>query len=116
LAGFDSISRLDENADDFAGHGSDNLLPAFGFECAMTPTAPPAWIGNLGGELLQSSLELKHTVRRMSDANFVRLTFEKQREHVGLDFDRIGIDRLAIERDFPAFRMAFEFNAAQLFS
>ncbi len=110
LACFDAVSRFHEHANDFAGHGRNDLLAAFRFERAMPAATPSTRIGNLGSELLQSSLDFENAAARWGDANFVGLAFEKKRERVGRDFNGIGIDRLAVERDFPAVRDAFEFD------
>jgi hypothetical protein len=56
LARLDLLAHFDKHADHFAWHGSDDLLPPFRFNCAMTPAMPRARIYNLGGEFLQSSL------------------------------------------------------------
>jgi len=48
LARFDLVSFLNEDADYFAGHGSEDLLAAFGFERAVLAAAPGAGIDNFG--------------------------------------------------------------------
>jgi len=116
LAGFDFVSRLDEEADDFTGHGGDDLLAALGFEGTMAPAAPGPRIGNLGGELLHGSLEREQTVWRPRDADFVRLAIEKKRERIGVDFDGVGMEWLAVQGDSPAVSIAFEFNGAEVFA
>ena len=54
LAGFDFVSSFDEKADYFAGHGSDNLLAAFGFDSAVPAAAPDARVGDLGFEFARA--------------------------------------------------------------
>jgi hypothetical protein len=78
LASFNGVTRLDENADDLAGHGSEHLLAAFGFERAMAPAAPRAGIEHLGGKFLQAGLEFEYSIRRRRDANFVRPTLQQK--------------------------------------
>src|SRR5229473_6396919 len=62
LAGFDAVSRLDEEAHDFTGHGRNNLLAPFGFDVAVASAAPGARIDNFGGEFLPAGLEFQFAV------------------------------------------------------
>ena len=107
------VSCLDEDTDDLARHGSEDLLAAFGFECTVPTAAPGSGIDNFGGKFLETGLKLEDPVGRLRDVNFVGLAFEKKRERVGCDFDGVGIDRLPVKRDFPAVRDALEFNVPQ---
>jgi hypothetical protein len=59
LARFDLVSFLNEDADDFAGHGGEHLLAAFGFEGAVLAAAPGAGIDNFGGKFVKAGLEFE---------------------------------------------------------
>jgi hypothetical protein len=63
LACFDRISHLNEDANDFAGHGSEDLLAALGLDGTMPPAPPRARINNLSDKFLQAGLDLKRSVR-----------------------------------------------------
>ena len=114
LARFDSVPCLDENTDDLARHGSEDLLAALGFACTVPTAAPGAGIDNFGGKLLETCLKLEDSVGGLRDVNFVGLAFEKKRECVGIDVDGVGLDLLAVQQDLPAIRIALEFNGAEL--
>jgi hypothetical protein len=112
LARFDLVSCLDEDTHDLARHGSEDLLAAFGFECAVPTAAPGAGIDNFGGEFLETCLQLEDPVGRLRDVNFVASAIEKKREGVGIDRNGVGMDLLAVQRDLPAISTALEFNDA----
>src|SRR5580658_2518756 len=79
LAGFHLVSRFDEDANDFARHGSGNLLAALRLECAVPAAAPRTRVGNLHSKLLQAGLDLQYTISRWGEANLVRLPLEEKR-------------------------------------
>jgi hypothetical protein len=110
LAGLDGVAGLDEKANDFAGHGGNNLLAAFGFKGAVTTAAPGAGIEDFGGEFLEAGLQGEHSAGRGSDTNFVRLAAKKDGEGVGRDFDSVGVERLTVECDAPMVSVVFELD------
>jgi len=63
LAGFHVVSCFDEKTHDFAGHGGNDLLAAFGFDAAVAATAPGARIDDFGGEFLRAGLEFQFAGR-----------------------------------------------------
>lgn len=113
LTGFDFFAGLDEDADDFAGHGSYDLLAAFEIEGAAATATPRAGIGDFGGEFLQIRLKLEETAGRLHDVDFEGLAFEKDGKSVGIDFDDAHVERLAVQRNFPLIGVAFEFDDAE---
>ena len=112
LARLDFVSCLDEDTHDLARHGSEDLLAAFGFECTVPAAAPGTGIDNFSGEFLETCPQLEDPVGRLRDVNFVGLTFEKKREGAGIDFNGVGMDLLAVQRDLPAICIALKFNGA----
>ena len=79
LADFDGFAGFHENANNFSGHGRDDLLAAFGFDRAMAAAAPGAGIDDLGNEFFATGLQRQRSVWRRRDANFVRLTAKQDR-------------------------------------
>ena len=91
LAGFDFVAGFDEQADDFAGHGGDDFLAAFGFDRAVFAAAPGAGIGDFGFEFVGTVLKCERAIGIWSDANFVRCAVQQDGENAGRDFDGVGV-------------------------
>jgi hypothetical protein len=97
LAGFDFVAGFNEKADDFAGHGGEDLLAAFGFGGALFASAPRARVGDFGFELVRAVLNGEGAVGIRGDADFVRFAVEKDGEDAGGDFDGVGVGWCAVE-------------------
>ena len=110
LTGFDEVALLDEQANHFTGHGCGDLLAAFGFDGAMTATAPGARVGHFGVILGKASVKGECAVGTGCNADLMRIAVQQHAEDIGSDFDGIGIERVSIERDFPSAILFSEFD------
>jgi hypothetical protein len=110
LARFDFVADLHEETDDFAGHGSDDLLAAFGFEGALFSATPGARIADIGLEFMWAGLEFIGAIERWRDVNFEGGAIQEYRDGVGRGQNYVGINGLAVERDSAGRAILFQIN------